>query len=122
MSSLRIQSGKRNNGGNKDKRDIAEERYWSVDNRFTIKKNSINQKIPFDTALVARLILRCCVIIRIHVPFFDRQRTSLPKHYEALVADTTACDVFITLQKRLSPERKPCSGKKVFPRRKDLVA
>ncbi|TGZ51483.1 hypothetical protein DBV15_02218 [Temnothorax longispinosus] len=74
--------------------------------------NTRKHESPFDTILV-RLISRCDVI-RIHVALFDRERTSLPKHYEALVAGTTARDVFITLQKRLSPERKPCSGKKVF--------
>lgn len=37
------------NGRNKDEK--AEERYWSVGNRFTIK-NSINQESPFDTILV----------------------------------------------------------------------
>jgi len=39
-----------NNGENKDEQDITEERYWSVDNHFTIK-NSINQESPFDTIL-----------------------------------------------------------------------
>lgn len=33
--------------------------------------------------LVARLISQCGVI-RIHVALFDRERTSLPKHYELL--------------------------------------
>ena len=31
-----------------------------------------------------------------------------------MTTGTRARDVFITLQKRLSPEQKPCSGKKVF--------
>ncbi|KYQ59554.1 hypothetical protein ALC60_01539 [Trachymyrmex zeteki] len=57
---------------------------------------------------------RCKELPRIHIALFDQERTSLPKHYEALVTGTRARDVFITLQKRLSPEEKPCSGKKVF--------
>lgn len=56
----------------------------SVDKYFTIK-NSINQKSSFqyDSGGGFRLISRCCAV-RIHVALFDRERTSLPKHYKAL--------------------------------------